>query len=248
MVMPMPPIISPKEIFKIAQKIIPKIVPVVIDILEGVIDTLGGKKPVTKNSTAEDISDINKVFQEFRQGIEKQAKQNEKLLLEDVKSFAEDLRWAAQTNNPLFSKYNVRFNRFDRKAASLAEQMDGVMLDKVSRMVSLDSPECSQVIRMLPGTEKDQAAADLFRNACRQGQEAVIAKTSSLCNELLEEYEDAVSDAIERLALSVNVKEQELNQLLTCQDEDAVETYLAQIKSVQQAVGLVQAMLAEEMM
>ena len=246
MFMPTPPgipPIPPDRVWKIAKKV----APLVIDFLGGLIDTLGDKKPVTKNSTAEDINDINKVFQEFRQSIEAQARENERLLLEDVQIFTDDLRWAAQTDNPLFAKYNVRFNRFDRKADSLAALMDGVMMDKISRVISLDSPECSRVIKMLPGTEKDKAVAELFNSACRQGQEAVIAKTNNLCNELLEEYEEAISDAIEQITLSINAKEQELSQLLSCADSDEAEACLAKAESVKQAAVLVQAMLAEEM-
>lgn len=244
--MVMPPIIPPVPPDKVL-KFIGKVMPIVLDFLGSIIDGLASKKAVTKNSTTEEIEDINAFFREFRQKIDGQAKENEKLLLKDIKNFADDLRWVANTDNPIFSKYNVRFNRFERKVAALPEQLNGVMMDKISRVVSLDSPECSKVIRMLPGSEKNKAVDELFRSACRQGQEAVLNKTGSLCDELLEEYQETVSDAIEQLSISVKARECELEQLLSCKDSDEAEICLAQNESVKQAADLLQAVLAEEM-
>ena len=121
--------------------------PKIIELAKLAIDWLkkmiGQTKQVTKNSTAEDISELNRAFAEYRKSVEVQAAEVEAALCKALESYAEDLVFLAQTDHPVFQKYRVRFQRFQRRADALPDRMRGVVMGKISRIILLDSPECS---------------------------------------------------------------------------------------------------------
>lgn len=208
---------------------------------------IGQTGPITSNSTAEDISKLNKSFAEYRKSVEVQAAAVEDALCKQIRSYAEDLVFLAQTDHPVFQKYHVHLQRFQRKADTLSSRMEGAVMDKISRVISLDSPECSQVIRMLPGTEKDQAADKLLHSAIQQGLQVAAARAAELSQELLEEYEDAVSEAIDQLAAVSDAIADEADRLT--KDFDGENLELAKVKSeaVLQAITMIESLLKEDM-
>ena len=209
-------------------------------------DKLGKSKPVTKNSTAEDISELNRAFAEYRKSVEAQAAKVETALCESLKSYAEDLVFLAHTDHPVFQKYRVRFRRFQRNADTFPSRMEGAVMGKVSRVISLDSPECSEVIRMLPGAEKDQAADRLLRSALQQGLQEAAARASGLSLALLEEYEEAVSEAIEQAAVVSDAIAKEADRLTAGPDSEETEVALARSEAVLQMITKIESLLKEE--
>ena len=210
------------------------------------IGIIGQSRPVTKNSTAEDISELNRAFAEYRKSVEVQAAEVEAALCKDLESYAEDLVFLAQTDHPVFQKYRVRFQRFQRRADALPDRMRGVVMGKISRIISLDSPECSQVVHMLPGAEKDQAADKLLRSALQQGLQAAAVRANELSQELLEEYEDAVSEAIDQIAISSDAIAKEADCLAADSGGEDAELTRTKSETALQAIMMIESLLTEE--
>ena len=217
--------------------------PKIIELAKLAIDWLkkmiGQTKQVTKNSTAEDISELNRAFAEYRKSVEVQAAEVEAALCKALESYA-------QTDHPVFQKYRVHFQRFQRRADALPDRMRGVVMGKISRIISLDSPECSQVVHMLPGAEKDQAADKLLRSALQQGLQAAAVRANELSQELLEEYEDAVSEAIDQIAISSDAIAKEADCLAADSGGEDAELTRAKSETALQAIIMIESLLKEE--
>lgn len=209
---------------------------------------LGEKAPVSTDSTVDEVAQINRLLAQIRQKAETETRLLEEQLRELVLDFAEDIRFAADLDNPVFQGYPVNFRYFDRLLDNVPHKMEGVIGDKVSRMVSLDSPEFYEAMRMMPGTKKEQRISELLSKAVETGLNTAVETAERLFREVAEEYNDALADAVSRAALSSEMASVQLEQLASAEEDDnmVAEKVAANAESVWQAALLADSVLSLE--
>lgn len=201
---------------------------------------LGSEAAVSKNSTADDIAQIHGLLTQARKKVETETRKMDHQLSEMIVDFAESLRFAADLDNPIFIAYPVNFCYFDRLLNDIPQRMKCVVRDAVSRSVSLDSPDFYEAMRMMPGPGKEQRISELLHKAIESGLNTAVETADNLFREVVEEYDDAISDAISRAVLSSEAVSTQLGHLVSSAEDSgiAAERVIANAESVRQAALL----------
>ena len=181
-----------------------KFIPVIVveigrKIAEGVgdfIKGLGKSNPITKDSNADDIADINSIFTEFKMSIHDKIMQIEDEIQKEVAEYADQLIFLIENNKGTFSKYNINLRRFNRNAGKLKSKLNGILSNAISRTISLDNPECNRIIKMLPGNQKEEALDIFLKSAIDSGINVLVNEMKSITNEIAEDFEDTLYDCI----------------------------------------------------
>lgn len=206
---------------------------------------LGKKKPVGRDSTVDDITEINHILMQARQKVEAEARELDRQLSEMVLDFTEDIRFAADLNNPVFREYPVNFRYFDRLLDSVPHKMEHMIGNTVSHMASMDSAEFYEALRMMPGARKEERISELLHKATETSLNNAIETVEKLFGEVVQEYCDAVSDAVSRAALSAESISEQLGRLTSAEENKSTvaEQVAAGAESVRQAALLLDSVL-----
>lgn len=226
MIMPIPPI-----------KPNPKSIPVLIEVGKKIwdwvkskfnktADEVGQENPLTNESTIEDVSKINEIFNEFKLSVEKEAKPLIEKIKSEIEDYADELCFIVEQQNEVLVKANINLRSFRRQINKLKKNIDGKIENEISRVISLDNPECKTIVKMLPGEKKKKALKSLLIKAVDNGIEVVNEKVSDTIAEINDDFEILIGEAIEE-------KEKEANsQLLQLNDAKLMVENQTEMKAI----------------
>jgi len=164
----------------------------------------GKLEPVTSESTIEDIVKINEIFNSFKESIEIQSTEIESKIIAEISYYADELCFAVEGSISLLSKYKINSNRFKRQIEKLNSGIGGTMQKEVSKRISLDNPDCKRVVKMLPGSKKEEEFKLLLIAAINAGIVAINEKVELIVANIIDDFEFALNDCIELIEKESN--------------------------------------------
>lgn len=162
-----------------------------------IAEDAGSQDPVTQESTIEDIAKINEIFNDFKESVDKQVTEIESKIVVEISGYIDELCIEVEEGNSLLSKYNMNLRRFKRQIDKLKNGIHGTMQNEISKKISLDNLECKKVIKMLPGSKKEEEFKLLLVSAINSAIASVNEKIENIVGNILDDFEVALNDSIE---------------------------------------------------
>lgn len=178
-------------------------------------EAIGSENPLTKESTIEDISKISEIFNNFKFSVEDEMKPLIINITNEIDYYAEELCFIVEQQNEIIMKSNINLFSFKRQIGKLKKSIDRTMGNEISRIISLDNLECKNIVKMMPGEKKEKALKELLLKAVNNGIEVVNNKVSDIIDEINEDFEILIGQAIEKNENETNSQLNLLNDAKT---------------------------------
>lgn len=151
----------------------------------------------TKNGTADEMMELNKVLLEYRSKVSKEASELE----ESIAGLCKE-RFDAIVDTLEFANSDFQFYRVEtlkRKLDHFLEEIDGYFGQNISKRISLDDMECINILKMLPGDLKGQRMAELKKKVIQESIGSLCKKVRDFENDFFEGMELSVDSRLEGL-------------------------------------------------
>ena len=153
-----------KSIGSTIRKII-KVIKFFLDILKKPSEEAG---KTDSDDSLENIERITQIFTDFKEQIHLRAIEVEKVVVDEVDYYVEELHDILMENDGKVTKYGIHTKRIDRQIDRISSRVKGAIDNKLSKEVSLDNSECRKVVRMIPGAKKESAMAEFFSRSVKR--------------------------------------------------------------------------------
>lgn len=168
---------------------------------------------VNDQSSAADVSRAAEVFGLYKDQVREEAETIEKAVEEEVEYFLKEITAMLQENGDALSRYQIRLSRIERKTRKILSKIEGRIEHEVSRMVSLDNPECKRILAMSSGSRKEEEMTKFFQNALEEALETVCDEIKEMLEEIFEELDEELPGAVERSREEAKRCSRELEQV-----------------------------------
>lgn len=208
--MPIPPIPGPGG--KV-EKII-KIVKAIYGIIKGnPSKKIKDADSVNDNSSVENIDYIMQGLTGFKESVNSQIKEIEITYNEELETYFDELKEIMSEKQDSLDRYGIKFDRVERSIEKILERGKGNLEFEVSKKLSLDNPELRNILKMIPGTKKEEALDVFFKNVLQEALSDSCEKMKSDIREVCDEVEDMVLGTIELVKNNCENQTEKLEQL-----------------------------------
>lgn len=212
------------DLFKIPSEIISIIVSGIVELIKGKhAEKISKTDSVDERSSVEDINKVLEMFSDYKNQIGEKTSKVEEILTEEVEAYIKELQTILDRKQDVIKKYGLRPERLERRFSKLTKSIQGSISREVSKKVSLDNYECSQIIRMIPGAKKEKALTSFFNDT-------VKSALNKCCDDLqlmLEEfYEETEEELIEVINIAQKNNEQNVIDLAAVDKDNYAEKTL----------------------
>lgn len=208
-------------------------VEIVRAIVYGIIDLIkSGKRNAEKiaktdavddHSSAGDIDSVMEMFSDYKKQIHGKTAGIEKLLMQEVGAYSEEVKDLLREQHEAIKKYGIRPEKIERAFDRLLSDVPGSIDREVFKAVSLDNSECRQIIKMIPGAKKEEALSRFFKDTMKQ---ALDKFCSNLENALKEFYEEAEEELVGAIEIVRRENEQNAMELAAVDQDNCAEKML----------------------
>lgn len=176
-------------------------------------------EPPKKKETPEDVVERNRAFQSFCEEVNKEAKQVEAYVLQQIDEY---IRYLDSINSsqeyPFMQKYQINLRGALRQVELLKAQIPGIIGGEVSRRLSDTDMECMQVRRMLPGAEKEFQMQTLLQNIISNALEKCAATTESVIGQIRDDFIDELQGCLHTARQQYEKAELEFEKITNSED------------------------------
>ncbi|MBX8946781.1 hypothetical protein [Lysinibacillus sp. K60] len=184
----------------------PKMIPLIVEagkkawqLIESWIDkkikTVSEKQPLTKESSASDFQEVQKLFTELQQQVGSTVQELEKKVALEINEYLEQLVFLLTSNSILKGKYHIPTSKYEREIRRISKQCNGFIEQEIATSINLMNPEVHQILMMLPGQKKEIALNNLITRVIEKSlnnfadffQEEVSYLSSIIEEDLLEQ-------------------------------------------------------------
>lgn len=204
--------------------ILEKIIKSGLEFLKGKLSYIFGKTKQTNidNCEINDLSEINRIFNEFIKSIEPKINDIEKSIKDEMYYYLDELVIFIEDNEKLI-EHGIKMNRFKRDIEKLKYSIDGSMKKEISKKISLDNNECIQIMKMIPGEKKTKKMDELFEKCLTQSIENTIEKIKSSIEDIVEDIEIFIEDKLDSSDEYIKNQMNLLDKLNNDTDKDVYE-------------------------
>lgn len=182
--------------------ILPEILGKAAKFVIGAISQLSKKvssaKPVDEKSSVSEIDNVIEMFEAYKEEIRGKASEIEEGVSQEVAYYAEELEQIFNDREALLKKYGIRKGRIDRQIKKLLSGMKGFIDGEVCRNVSLSNRELRNIIRMIPGTQKEQAMCTFSSQVFQEALDKYCRQVREMLSDLFTEVEEETLHVIEK--------------------------------------------------
>lgn len=182
--------------------ILPDILGKVAKFVIGAISQLSKKvssaKPVDEKSSVSEIDNVIEMFEAYKEEIRGEASGIEEAVSQEVAYYAEELEQIFNDREALLKKYGIRRGYIDRQIKKLLSGVKGFIDDEVCRNVSLSNRELRNIIRMIPGTQKEQAMRTFSSQVFQEALDKYCLQVREMLSDLFMEVEEETLHVIEK--------------------------------------------------
>lgn len=196
------PIIGPisKPIIGVLKEIIPlipNIIGTIKDIFGESSSAIGETESISANSSPDNIEHIIQIFSELKEQVHSKTAVIENSAVEEVNYYAEELHNIFNANAEKINKYKIRIKQIERKIDAVSSKIPGTIDKEMSKIVSLDNPECNNIVKMISGTRKEEAIKTFLNSSLNKAIEVYCAELCASLDEIYENVEDEIAGAVE---------------------------------------------------
>ena len=160
-------------------------------------------KAVTSDSSANDIAKLQEIFNEFRTAALSKAKELESSVTTEVEAYSDGLIFMMEGKKDILKKFNISFEQISRKIGKIKMAIPGTFDNAMSKIISLNNPDCAKVVQMMPGSMKDASSQRLLEQAFKAGLHEIVMRLVTAINELNEDIGDLVNSGFEANTLQL---------------------------------------------
>ena len=193
----------------------------VIGVVKTIFDLLTKKFPgdisdmdsVNSKSSADEISRVSETFQKYREEIYQQTSGIEKGIYDEVKYYIDELLLLLEQKEDVLQKYSIRTKRIERNIQKILAGINGSIDRELAHYISLDNSECKEILKMIPGSKKDEAMSEFTKNSIKSALNKCCEDIRERLNDIFEELEEQVSDKIEIVKQDMELNMQNMEQI-----------------------------------
>lgn len=206
-------------------------VPQLIKMAKNVIDQIGQEsakevselKPVSSNSSVDDIKQTSEVLDTFRNQIKTESQKVQEAATNEIKDYLDELNILIQENDALMSKYHIKPRGIDRKLGKMLDAIGQDMDIAVSRSIAFNNPACREIIEMLPGTKKEEKAASFLQNTLCDALQTGCEDIKNILDDTFGDLNEEIPDAVEKVSAELKQANEELQKLSAEYSEENVK-------------------------
>ena len=116
-------------------------------------------------------------------------------------------------------KYNIHTKRIERQIDKIASKVNGTIDNELSKKVSLDNTECKEIVKMIPGSKKEDAMNTFLNKSVSSALEVCCAEIRSSLEEIYEDVETEIVGAVD----TIQKQNELLKESLASVDENNYE-------------------------
>lgn len=147
------------------------------------------EKPKSKYEAPEDVIARNQAYQEFCDHVRNETKQIEDDTIRQLDEYGRGI--VQLINSPKYlslTQYGIRMDRFLQQIELLKMQIPGLIASEVSRDLSDGNPECVQIRKMFPGTEKDVRMKEFLKKIVESAVNKCVDTVEKVMQMIQEEF------------------------------------------------------------
>lgn len=190
----------------IGGKVNPQVVSTIIKIAKTIWDLfrkpaeLAGKTDsINDNSSLENVDAIVQIFTDFKEKIREKAIVIEDAVGEEVEFYMEELQDMLQEKTEIAGKYGIQLKRMERQIEKIASRVKGSIDNEVAKKVSLDNVDCKAVVKMIPGTKKEEAMKTFLNQTVKHALDICCGELHNSMSEIYDDVEMEVLGAVESI-------------------------------------------------
>lgn len=180
-------------------KIIARIVKGIWNFISGSAKTGGNRNSINEDSSLENIDKIMDIFSDFKEQVHSRSVEIEKSLTDEVGFYLDEVKQLLIDHQSASGKYGIKIERIEQKIDRILPRMSGVIDHELSKRVSLDNTECRNIMKMIPGENKEIALNSFLNESVSQALYACCKNLRENLDEIIEEVEDEIIGAVESI-------------------------------------------------
>lgn len=200
------------------EKII-NIIGTVVDWFGNIAKKTGETDSVNDNSSLDNIDRITNIFTDFKGQAHTKAVEIENAVAKEVDYYVEELHDILDANADKVEKYNIHTKRIERQIDKIASKVNGTIDNELSKKVSLDNTECKEIVKMIPGSKKEDAMNTFLNKSVSSALEVCCAEIRSSLEEIYEDVETEIVGAVD----TIQKQNELLKESLASVDENNYE-------------------------
>lgn len=204
---PIPPVIG-KEIAKLL-----KYIPAILKGISKFSKKASEEKPVTKDSTADGVERMVEILEEYRQEARKTASDIEDSVYKEVAYYMEELSQYLKDKGELLENYGIYSMRIDRQMQRILSGMKGFIDKEICREISLGNPKLKEIIKMLPGTQKEQRMEEFLEQCIREALNEYCRNLREVLSDIVKELEEDILHVVEKAQENAKMHGAELEEI-----------------------------------
>lgn len=190
-----------------------KAIKIIRDIFKKPSEEAGKTDSVNDNSSLENIDRITQIFSDFKDQVHTKALDVENAVGEEVNFYVEELHDILQENSNKVDKYGVRIKRIERQIDKISSKVKGTIDNEISKKVSLDNAQCKEIIKMIPGSKKEQDMNSFLNESVKNALEVCCGEIRSRLEEIYEDVETEVVGGVESIQKQNELFKESLNSI-----------------------------------
>lgn len=188
----------PRDPGGMIEKII-NIIGTVVDWFGNIAKKTGETDSVNDNSSLDDIDRITNIFTDFKGQEHTKAVEIENAVAKEVDYYVEELHDMLDANADKVEKYNIHTKRIERQIDKIASKVNGTIDNELSKKVSLDNTECKEIVKMIPGSKKEDAMNTFLNKSVSSALESCCKEIRNSLEEIYEDVETEVLGAVDKI-------------------------------------------------
>lgn len=174
-----------------------KIIKVIWDVItQKPSKEIGETKQQNRSSSVEDVDKIQSIFEDYRGQVHREASRIEKRIYNEVAYYIEELNNILLQERELLDKYEIRTKQIKKSIERILKNMSGNIEKEICKKVSLDNPECRNVLQMMPGLKKEQAMSKFLNKSLKEVLDQYCADFKLNLADLFENVEEEIVQAV----------------------------------------------------
>lgn len=202
---------APKDIFKIIE--------LALNLIGKVYNKISKKgsriESINYNSTIENIDTILQVFSEFKEAVRVQVKDIEDAVFNEIEYYSEELFQILEDYSEKIENYNVRSRIIKNQIIDLSAKIRGSIDDYIARKLSLSNIECCNLLKMIPGSKKEEALNEYFLRIIREAIENSCIELKMCLDNIFTDVEIEIQDALKVNQIKMQDVQNCMNRLIT---------------------------------
>lgn len=225
-VLSIPPIMG-KQVLKLL-----KYIPAIFKAISKFSQKASEEKPITKDSTADEVERMAEILEEYRQEAQKAASEIENSVYKEVTYYVDELGQYLDDKKELLKTYGIRRKRIDRQIQRMLSGMKGFIDKEICRELSLGNPKLKDIIKMLPGTQKEQCMEKFLNQCIGKALNEYCRNFREILSGLVEELEEDILHVVEKAQENAETHSAELAKVNT-------ENYIEKSEQIMYTAGCV---------